>query len=88
MTGYVIYNTEGVNPLVINTLFELPEVKGTFFYLDFGVFSVFFPLIFFFFFLKVVSFSVLSENILRQFGVRREEEHASSLGAQIWRCRH
>lgn len=42
MTGYVIYNTEGVNPLVINTLFELPEVKGTFFYLEFGFFSVFF----------------------------------------------
>jgi len=35
MTGYVIYNAEGVNPLVINTLFELPEVKGTFFYLGF-----------------------------------------------------
>lgn len=27
MTGYVIYNAEGVNPLVTNTLFELPEVK-------------------------------------------------------------
>lgn len=38
MTGYVIYNAEGVNPLVINTLFELPEVKGTFFYLLVGVF--------------------------------------------------
>lgn len=48
MTGYVIYNTEGVNPLVINTLFELPEVKGTFFYLEFEFFQCFFPLIFFF----------------------------------------
>lgn len=35
MTGYVIYNAEGVNPLVINTLFELPEVKGALFYLGF-----------------------------------------------------
>lgn len=35
MTDYVIYNAEGVNPLVINTLFELPEVKGTVFYLGF-----------------------------------------------------
>lgn len=42
MTGYVIYNTEGVNPLVINTLFELLEVKGTFFYLAFGFFQCFF----------------------------------------------
>lgn len=36
MTDYVIYNAEGVNPLVINTLFELPEVKGTVFYLVFS----------------------------------------------------
>lgn len=48
MTGYVIYNTEGVNPLVINTLFELPEVKGTVFYLEFGFFQCF-CLCFFFF---------------------------------------
>lgn len=41
MTGYVIYNAEGVNPLVINTLFELPEVKGTFFYLVVRVLGVF-----------------------------------------------
>lgn len=54
MTGYVIYNAEGVNPLVINTLFELPEVKGTFFYLGGVFFAVFLTLIFIYFLLKVL----------------------------------
>lgn len=58
MTGYVIYNAEGVNPLVINTLFELLEVKGTFFYMGF-----FFRISSFDIFLtKGFVFSVLSEN--------------------------
>lgn len=48
MTGYVIYNAEGVNPLVINTLFELPEVKGTFFYLGLFCSVSFFDFFFFF----------------------------------------
>lgn len=79
MTGYVIYNAEGVNPLVINTLFELLEVKGTFFYLGF-FFSVFLPLIFFFLTTGFV-FSVLSENYIEaiwQWGVcRGRKEHPS-----------
>lgn len=47
MTDYVIYNAEGVNPLVINTLFELPEVKQRYCFL-FGFFAGFLPRYFFY----------------------------------------